>query len=578
MHTIREMRQYLFNRSIMVLENPTRGVEIILPSNKKYQVALVENSWVLDNDILTDLQKEQNYPVGRMNSRHGAQLAMRMACKISDRLAKQFSPDDPAEAKALATAWHFTIWTELCHLLPLRKLVNHIVRKANGRRILLPFDPARTDCFCWWGKNQVEPFLLAHELIKRGQNVFLLAPWGYYDQFKGNNESLDVHFFSSPAFWEAPGSARIPNLAVTKVFSPDHVRHSDYVQRCIGAEMILGNSLEPCPYDDFLLRDREHYSAPLIFRFNLNRKTRGFSTLRPEQPLPGLEEGFLSLMGSLSRSTWKNALKAVQQNNIKEVHVCDLLMFDSALVAHAVSDTGGKVHLWPHSTNAIVLPYHQNIQIANVTVITRTSQRQWEAQLHEGGVQLASQIMLNRPMVFRPFDPSEMINVVFFAGTGRCGRMPALDYSAHEVTMRKLFKELQALPKNYRLFVKEKHIWETQTWLEKFTFNDGRFIFTNKTTSSLNFPNMLYVTASMGSSALLEGMCKGIPGFIARETVVSDYTPLSEARQQVGSVGFVIRQLNACGDGDYYTKLANRNLEWMRTETDFPNWNPKAMV
>ena len=405
---------------------------------------------------------------------------------------------------------------------------------------------------CWWGPNQIEPLVLAHELSKKGQQVYLLGNESACTNVRNGAEIIHFSFFLSPRFWEAPWEARIPKRKVKAIYAPDHVRYPEYVSRQVNGVAVLGSSTDPRPYDELLVRDRCHYPSPMHVEFERVSSNDGYAVFKPKKPLPSLTQGFFRLIGPATASAYENAKKAVLQTGAREINMCDLFMFDSALMAHAVCEAGGKLHLWPHSTNPIILPYHKKDWIARAISITISGRDEWAKHLGKEKTHVMSQIMLRKPSIQRPFQDDHPVTVVLFGGAGRCGRMPALNYQAHLNTMRTLMLKLNELPSGYRLILKPKHIWENDRWLRSLAPPNHRFETFNVSPRSFTFSNMVFLTANFGSSALLEGMCNGIPGFVARSTPVTDYTKLSEDRQQVGDIDFVLKQIRLCADKKHY--------------------------
>lgn len=81
---------------------------------------------------------------------------------------------------------------------------------------------------------------------------------------------------------------------------------------------------------------------------------------------------------------------------------------------------------------------------------------------------------------------------------------------------------------------------------------------------------MVLVSVSMGSTALVEGIGRGIPGMIVRDQRIEDYTALSAEFSQVGDIDCIVSQIRSCDDSSFYTALARKHLEWYAAETHFP--------
>ncbi|MEP1611081.1 MAG: hypothetical protein ABJL72_04080 [Roseobacter sp.] len=486
---------------------------------------------------------------------------------MAKRIARRAAPHDQQEAEALAAAWYFVLWTEMCSITPIRHLARRIHKRFGEQYILIPIEKKKIHCLNFWQKNDLEPIVLAYELWRRDANVFL------YKKPKRNwlpnrkMRRLTLEFAVKSRFWGAKAPASTPTERANKIFAADHVRNPSFVADKIGQSLRLGKPAEKVEHGDVLLWGAQQVGPPLKVPFRQVEDGRDFQRFSPDVTPPDLIDGFLHLIGDLSHTAWGNAKNTVASTGLTEAHICDLLTFDSALIGHAVSDAGGHMRLWPHSTNAVILPAHDNKRISAVTAVTRTAERQWAQLLSKDSVDLVPEIMIPKPEATIAFQPDEPVHVIFFAGAHCQARMPVLDVNAHRETLRRLFTRLNDLPPNFKILVKSKTIWEKEEWLMQFFPEGNSFEFTKQTTAELQHPNMIFVTANFGSSALLEGMSQGIPGFVARDTPVMDYTALSEQGSQVGDVDFVFNQIRACGKEAYYTQVQESNLDWLRRET-----------
>lgn len=82
-------------------------------------------------------------------------------------------------------------------------------------------------------------------------------------------------------------------------------------------------------------------------------------------------------------------------------------------------------------------------------------------------------------------------------------------------------------------------------------------------------PNLIYVTVSFGSTALLEGLSRGIPCMIVREFPIEDYTGIDPKFIPVADVKAIVDQIAQCRDLGKLEALARRELAWYARETRF---------
>jgi hypothetical protein len=74
------------------------------------------------------------------------------------------------------------------------------------------------------------------------------------------------------------------------------------------------------------------------------------------------------------------------------------------------------------------------------------------------------------------------------------------------------------------------------------------------------------VTISMGSSALLEGLSRGIPGIVVRDFPVHDYTTLDDKRFPTGTTPEMLKVIADCLKPGGYELLLERELRYYAIE------------
>lgn len=84
----------------------------------------------------------------------------------------------------------------------------------------------------------------------------------------------------------------------------------------------------------------------------------------------------------------------------------------------------------------------------------------------------------------------------------------------------------------------------------------------------IDLPNMLFVSISMGSSALLEGLSRGIPGLVVRDFPVRDYTTLDGEAFPTGTVGKMLKRVAACCKPGGYERLLEHEMKYYATELE----------
>ncbi len=554
--------------------NNTSYSDIIIAKNAMFYEELLKSSVVVDRNTIDILSDDGGYPLGAFDLSKCGRLSLALSGRICRRLARVVAPNSPTEAAALEAAWLFAVWTEISVLLPMRHIARFLQKKFGENLIVVPIDSGEITCLNHWSHNELEPFILVAELRRRGARSFLLArSQELSNRFFGGKGELN--FVANPAWWHSRVDAKIPTATFEKVLEPDGMRDPDKVRCAIGRAALVGTVRDPASAAaaDIHLWSEVDNPPSIKVSFDIVSARKAFSIFAPSDPLPKLTDAFLTFVGGLSKVAWENANKAVAASKAREAHVCDHLFFEGALIGHAVAAAGGNIRLWPHSSNAVHVPFQKQDALTGVTAVTASAKRMWSRVLTSEIVDIDSSFMLSEASRPRSYAPEQPVHIVVFAGAHRLNRMPTLDCRAHKAALQKFFGALGGLPDKFQVLVKPKAYWEEADWLEQFFPVGHRFRFIHQTTQELDLPNMIFSTISLGSTALLEGIGRGIPGLIVREFPVVDYTALDAKYLQVGDTDFVIGQIRSCADPAYYHMLAEQHLRWYKTETSFPRGN-----
>lgn len=149
--------------------------------------------------------------------------------------------------------------------------------------------------------------------------------------------------------------------------------------------------------------------------------------------------------------------------------------------------------------------------------------------------------------------------------------MPILNRSLHEDSHRAFFTGLEQLQTTMPIdlyFKPRGHTGEEEMWLSAVVGSTANWDRVLEHPLRVDLPNMLFVSISMGTSALIEGLSRGIPGIVVRDFPVRDYTTLDEDAFPTGSVTEMLTVVAACTEPDGYLQLLERELEYYATELE----------
>src|SRR5690606_15388327 len=114
---------------------------------------------------------------------------------------------------------------------------------------------------------------------------------------------------------------------------------------------------------------------------------------------------------------------------------------------------------------------------------------------------------------------NEPLSLVVVGGRPTMRNLPILEIEKHEQVYRDFFSGLQQLvdDEKVRVFFKPRGLsGEHEAWLEEIVGRAANWRRELAHPMRLDLPNPLYASVSVGSSALLEGVARGIPGLIVK--------------------------------------------------------------
>ena len=105
-------------------------------------------------------------------------------------------------------------------------------------------------------------------------------------------------------------------------------------------------------------------------------------------------------------------------------------------------------------------------------------------------------------------------------------------------------------------------------WLTEVVRSTGNWRRVLKHPLRIDLPNMLFVSIGMGSSALIEGLSRGIPGLVVRDFPVRDYTTLNDETFPTESTAQALSTVEACAEPNGYKLLLEDELDYYIAELD----------
>lgn len=528
---------------------------------------LFANALVIDRIGIDERIDDVKSPLGYFDPGTSARISNLLAKAVIRRLVREVDATS-AKRSILRDAWYFPLWTELCSIVPLRHLARQIADEAGDRLILLPIDQTEFNCLKHWHPSEIDAFVLAAELRRRGARVLLVAGQQVISERAGHG-GVKLSFGLSK-YWIDGTASGVQYSSIGRAVALEGIRNARNVLERLKEISPRGTDAAAEPWKGRHLWASSDGATRVDVDLADVFVSKSWSLWTPSSAVPKLDVVFRRLLEPLTDVALANTRDFVEATGTRDLHICDHLFFRSAILAHTVSEFGGRVTVWPHSSNAAHVPYREPGFTDRAIAITRTGARLWETVMPAESVVVDSSVMMSPDTGPRETRPDAAVHVVVFAGAYRIGRLPLVHYRQHLAAWREFLAALDCLPDGIEVHLKPKPPWEGREWFEGLLEPGSRLKFTSTHANDLDFPNMVFVSVTLGSSALMEGLGRGIPCMIVRTVDIEDYTTIDPVHFPVGDVAMVIAELKRCRDPKVLEDMTREQLAFYRAECVFP--------
>ncbi|MEM7718486.1 MAG: hypothetical protein AAF222_04725 [Pseudomonadota bacterium] len=278
-----------------------------------------------------------------------------------------------------------------------------------------------------------------------------------------------------------------------------------------------------------------------------------------------LDTAFVRLVGPLTtwvRDWFRSELSGKQ---VQIAHVADHASLEAGLLGAEVVRGGGKIRIWPHSANVVQPEAHDPRCVSHVTVAVRSTGWHWAKAIGPEKVAVNAKTILPDVSAAPTYEAGQPLHVVLFAGAHSLRRLPLMSYKEHKASWKQTLTTLSEADVNF--FIKHKSSWETREWITRRVPNMKALPFSSVHANKLRLPNMVFLCVSATSTAILEGIARGIPGIVVRDIPIDEtpyYDPASVpilASDQLGSF------LSALNSKSAWEALVEKQRKWFQQET-----------
>jgi hypothetical protein len=521
---------------------------------------------LLDDEAVEGHLAALGSKVGAMPAHAGSRFTQKAARRLAARFAARYAARLGMRPEALSDAWYFSIWSELCTLIPLRHVARRVARVAGGAVVVIPLEPAVRPYLTFWDRSGIEPLYLAAELRRRGVAV------AFASHAPSRKGKVTMRLVPHPA-WQKPRPATRGRRHGAAAVAIAGMRGVDTVLSRIVDPLLVACSFAAAIRYDLTIADPQ-VGLPSV---EMTLPCEPASILARPAALAGaflpapfdLGNWLFDLLGPATAAASRQARREIEARGLSEAHICDHLFWESAILAHAVREAGGRVVLWPHSSNALHVAARPPGNLARIHCATRSASRAWQARFPDVPIEIVSETILQPSPGPRRLTPTEPITVAVIAGSHSLNRLPVIDHAGHIESYRRLFRGLAAAAPGLHFVCKAKPPWESIAWLRSLVGADTVIEEIDEAPTRIDLPNLIYVSVSFGSTALLEGLGRGIPCMIVRDIPVEDYTAIGPDVFPVGPVEMILARLRECRDVSAFRAMTQAQLAWYAQETHF---------
>lgn len=522
-------------------------------------------------------------------------LLQEQARTVADAFGSRFADPPLLSAEAYADAAMFHVFQELAIYEPMRRIAADIASESDDSPV---FIESQVDVYRYLNDHITTSFdviYLFFELRRRGVNAFLcrmltttLPP------------IRPLHFPpGAPSLRPQGETNSSPSTGADRALIPAGIRSVRRVDEAIGDTLVYssGSIVKEFAYDRSIKQE-----LPIIPDASIHPPFTTFPHLEfamvPAAALSGVplipEVGLKTdarveaseaigrdwfswmdhVLHDYFRELSTRSLAEVSARDIAEAHVSDYLYPDASLFSDAVKRSGGRVVLWPHSANPAHVDERRPGSFDEVHAITRSGCERWESRFPEVEVRHTPSVMLDAATRDTTVDPNLPLSVVVIGGRTLLRYMPELDQALHEASYRSFFAGLGDLQSRYpvNLYFKPRGLTgEHELWLTKTVGEDGNWKRVLEHPLRIDLPNPLFVSISLGTSALIEGLGRGIPGLIVRDFPVRDYTTLNEEALPIGPTPAMLSVIESVFEPNGYERLLESELAHYASEVQAVN-------
>lgn len=542
------------------------SLELLVGKDAASRIATRSDVFLITKEGLFDLIDESSRTHRLLNDTKGSELLRRLTRRFADRLYDGLAPPR-SDRLVFRECLAFLLETEIFWHLPIRHLARYLARSTSPETTFaIELRDTVLKYGLLWDDNEIWPLTLAWEFARLDRRAKL-----YLERSSEHPvDSIEILPDSNlvrrrRTAFDAMADTITSLVPGSRLFCPKTVRNHKSIAKTLAPHLRLMTALDgrrPILRIDVtpLFSDIGRLSIPL--EKETASAADGSTYCVSRWPRGGLVKELVERFDEAADSTYRAAVSIVERRRIDRIDTADHLNFEASAFSIAVARRGGEIHLWSHASNPIAVHYRAPI-FKSVCVPTEVSAYAWRDRFPDVDITVAPWTVLPQFTCDAPRDESGRLALVVFGIRGFLGATPRFRFAEHEASLRHLVGLVTELD-GVRFHYKSKDV-ANALWFESRVDPERRAERTDTKFDSLNWPNMIFASATIPSTALLEGICRGIPAVMLRDTPAFDHVPIdADAIPILGAEG-CSELLASLRDHQRYSELADRQAEWLRS-------------
>lgn len=550
------------------------------------------------------LSRRDEWPEGNAQR----DVLSRAAWSISRRFARERGRELGIGDRDLARAVFHNVKHELILKLPIDRIADEIARNHDGEPIFVSLPSARLGYLSAYPWSNFGMAYLYDALRRRKLPVYFVR---FPTEASAGGESRDFARPAGPTIVATSWGSGLkpadrqwspaPDDTTQLVVTSGMRSVAGLLERVDSAAVLnSGAPLKAFAYDRSFRQGwgydvhRSVHPRGGLRKFTFKTETRDVwvrvdDSLRWTNPAPEMKAEATLAFGRWPLGTWtdllgeavmpyfanvvKRARALMDEWGTTDVHIGDYLYVEPALVAAVAAERDARIHVWPHSSNPVHVAWHEHNRIDSVRAITRSGVRVWGEFVDSSKV-IHDPTLLVQPAATKvPWTAGQPLSLVLVGGRPIMRDLPILDLEAHEALYRKFFAAVEPLVEagQLRVYFKPRGLsGENEGWLESVVGRAAGWRPVLEHPMRITLPNLVYGSISVGSTALIEGVSRGVPGLIVREGAARDYLALEQGSLPVFDTASAVQWLQGLSVGEVWRSTRQEQFEWLSRELTAP--------